>query len=121
MGKVMDNKEQYDRIVTNIKQTLENYVAPAVAGHGGVVNYIDFQEGTLTLEMSGACSGCAMSAMTLQQGIEGIMLQMVPEVKYIVGVDDPNSGVDPFMNHNYDYNPDDYWTDEDQNILATDK
>ena len=117
----MDNKEQYDRIVTNRKQTLENYVAPAVAGHGGVVNYIDFQEGTLTLEMSGACSGCAMSAMTLQQGIEGIMLQMVPEVKTIVGVDDPNSGVDPFMNHNYDYNPDDYWTDEDQNIIATDK
>mgnify|MGYP001250481122 FL=1 len=61
----MDNKEQYDRIVTNIKQTLENYVAPAVAGHGGVVNFVDYQDGTLTLEMSGACSGCAMSAITL--------------------------------------------------------
>jgi|TARA_B100000902_G_C27038581_1_gene778174 Fe-S cluster biogenesis protein NfuA len=117
MGKVMDNKEQYDRIVTNIKQTLENYVAPAVAGHGGVVNFVDFQEGTLTLEMSGACSGCAMSAMTLQQGIEGIMISMVPEVKTIVGVDDPNSSVDPFMRHNYDYNPDDYWDDD---VIAKD-
>ena len=72
--------------------------------------------------MSGACAGCAMSAMTLQQGIEGIMLSMVPEVKSIVGVDDPNSGVSPFMSHNYDYNPDDYWNDDkDDNIISTDR
>lgn len=112
----MQNKEQYDRIVTTIKQTLENYVAPAVAGHGGVVNFIDFQDGELTLEMSGACSGCAMSSMTLKMGIESIMLQMVPEVTSIVGVDDPNSGVDPYMNHGYD--PSQYWDDRD--VIAKD-
>jgi hypothetical protein len=42
---------------------------------------------------------------------------MVPEVKTIVGVDDPNSSVDPFMRHNYDYNPDDYWDDD---VIAKD-
>ena len=114
----MTEKENYDQIVQTIKETLETYVAPAVAGHGGVVNFVDYQDGALTLEMSGACSGCAMSAITLQQGIEGIMMSMVPEVKSIVGVDDPNSGVDPFMNHNYDYNPKDYWDDD---TIATDK
>ena len=116
----MSNKEQYDRIVQNIKQVLDNYVAPAVAGHGGLVNFVDFQDGTLTLEMSGACSGCAMSAMTLQQGIEGIMISMVPEVKTIVGVDVPNSGVRPFMSDNYGYDPQEYWDDKDD-IIATDK
>ena len=118
MGKVMSSKEQYDRIVTNIKQTLENYVAPAVAGHGGIVNFIDFQDGALTLEMSGACSGCAMSSMTLKMGIESIMLSMVPEVTSIIGVDDPNSSVDPFMSHNYDYDPKDYWDDDDDGVIA---
>ena len=118
----MINKDQYDRIVNNIKQTLDNYVAPAVAGHGGIVNFVDYQDGTLTLEMSGACSGCAMSAMTLQNGIESIMLSMVPEVKTIVGIDDPDSGVSPFMSHNYDYNPDDYWNDDkDDDIISTDR
>tara|TARA_B100000780_G_C20999475_1_gene399867 strand:- start:140 stop:502 length:363 start_codon:yes stop_codon:yes gene_type:complete len=116
----MIDKQTYDDIVVNIKQVLEDYVAPAVAGHGGVVNYIDYQEGALTLEMSGACSGCAMSAMTLKQGIEGIMLQMVPEVKSITGIDDPNSGVSPFMSDSYDYNPSSYW-DDDPSIIATDK
>ena len=57
----MTEKEKYDQIVETIKETLETYVAPAVAGHGGIVNYVDFQDGVVTLEMSGACSGCAMS------------------------------------------------------------
>ena len=62
----MTEKEKYDQIVETIKETLETYVAPAVAGHGGIVNYVDFQDGVVTLEMSGACSGCAMSSMTLK-------------------------------------------------------
>ena len=66
----MTDKNTYDSIVENIKQVLETYVQPAVAGHGGVVNYLDYNDGVVTLEMSGACSGCAMSSMTLKQGIE---------------------------------------------------
>ena len=46
--------------------------------------------------MSGACSGCAMSSMTLKQGIENTLTNMIPEVTTVVGVDDPNSGVDPY-------------------------
>ena len=118
----MSNKEQYDRIVQNIKDVIDNYVTPGVAGHGGVVNFVDYEDGTLTLQMSGACSGCAMSAYTLQQGIEGIMMSMVPEVKSIVGVDDPNSGVDPFMSHNYGYDPQNYCdTDKNDDIIAKDE
>ena len=116
-GEVMDTKEEYDKIVEAIKQVLENYVAPAVAGHGGIVNYLDYDDGVVTLEMSGACSGCAMSSMTLQMGIESTLKSMVPEVTTVVGVDDPNSSVSPFMSHEYD--PSDYWND-DPNIIATD-
>ena len=53
----MTDKSTYDSIVENIKQVLEIYVQPAVAGHGGVVNYLDYNDGVVTLEMSGACSG----------------------------------------------------------------
>ena len=117
----MTEKEKYDQIVETIKETLETYVAPAVAGHGGIVNYVDFQDGIVTLEMSGACSGCAMSSMTLKMGIESTLCNMIPEVTSIVGVDDPNSGVDPFMRHNYEYDPADYWDDRDDDVIATDK
>jgi len=93
----MTDKQTYDATVENIKQILETYVQPAVAGHGGVVNYLDYNDGVVTLEMSGACSGCAMSSMTLKQGIESTLTGMIPEVTAVVGVDDLNSGVDPYM------------------------
>ena len=93
----MTDKQTYDATVENIKQILETYVQPAVAGHGGVVNYLDYNDGVVTLEMSGACSGCAMSSMTLKEGIERTLTGMIPEVTTVVGVDDPNSGVDPYM------------------------
>jgi Fe-S cluster biogenesis protein NfuA len=45
----MTDKNTYDSIVENIKQVLETYVQPAVAGHGGVVNYLDYNDGVVTL------------------------------------------------------------------------
>ena len=49
--------------------------------------------------MSGACSGCASSTLTLKMGIENLLMHYVPEVKGVAGVDDPNSQVDPYYNH----------------------
>ena len=89
-------KRTNDEVVKNIVDVLEEYVAPAVAGHGGVVNFVSFENGTVLLEMSGACSGCAGSTMTLKYGVERMLTQLVPEVKAVEGFDDPFSGVNPF-------------------------
>ena len=84
-------------IETDIKNVLEQYVAPSVAQPGGVVSFHSFSEdGTVLLEMSGACSGCAGSTMTLKMGVENLLKSMVPEVLVVEGFDDPNSTVDPF-------------------------
>jgi len=53
--------------------------------------------------MKGACSGCAGSTATLQKGIESTMKHYIPEVKQVVGEDDPNSTVDPYYTN--EYNP----------------
>ena len=116
----MDRSDE--EIIKDIKSVLEKNVKDNVSMHGGMINFLSYDNGTVRLEMAGACSGCAMSAYTLQQGIEGIMMSMVPEVKSIVGVDDPNSGVDPFMSHNYGYDPQNYWdTDKNDDIIAKDE
>jgi len=85
-----------EQIVENIVQVLDEYVAPAVASHGGAVNFVSFESGIVMLEMSGACSGCAGSTMTLKYGAEQLLTQMVPEVTAVEGFDDPFSEVDPF-------------------------
>ena len=85
-----------DEIVTQIKEVLETHVAPAVAGHGGHISFINYNKGHLVLELGGACSGCAGSTMTLQMGVENMMKHLVPEVESIEAFDDPFSEVDPF-------------------------
>ena len=90
------SERTHKEIETNINQILEHYVAPAVAQHGGEVNFSSYNNGVVFLEMSGACSGCAGSTMTLKLGIEGLLTEMIPEVTSVEGFDDPTSTVNPF-------------------------
>jgi Fe-S cluster biogenesis protein NfuA len=91
----MTERSQED-IVKNITEVMEQYVTPSVAQHGGQVNFVSFENGAVLVELSGACSGCAGSTMTLKHGIEQMMTNLIPEVNSVEGIDDPFSTVDPF-------------------------
>ena len=91
-----------DEIVKDIKSILEEKVAPSVAAHNGAIGFIDFatDTGVATLKLSGSCSGCAMSKITLQRGVEQTLKHYVPEVKSIVGQDDEEAasqGYEPYI------------------------
>jgi len=84
-------------IISEIKRLLEEYVAPSVAQHGGTVNFDSYKDGVVILEMSGACSGCAGSTMTLKFGVEQMLVQMIPEVVAVEAFDDPSSNIAPYF------------------------
>jgi len=93
---------EYNEIVKDIKSILEEKVAPSVAAHNGVISFIDFamDTGVATLKLSGSCSGCAMSKITLQRGVETTLKHYVPEVLSIVGKDDEEAesqGYEPYF------------------------
>ena len=69
-------------IVEQIKELIELRVRPAVAQDGGDIVFRHFEEddGTVFLEMRGACAGCPSSTMTLKHGIENLLKHYVPEV-----------------------------------------
>jgi len=67
-----------------IQQVLHDYVRPAVEQDGGAIAYKSFNEGTVTVELRGSCSGCPSSTITLKAGIEGLLKRMVPEVQEVV-------------------------------------
>lgn len=73
-------------IVEQIKELLETRVRPAVAQDGGDIVYRGYKEGTLFLQMQGACSGCPSSTITLKRGIEGLIKHYVPEVETVEAV-----------------------------------
>lgn len=60
--------------------TLE-YIRPALQADGGdlILSGVD-DDGTVNLELVGACGGCPMSMMTLKAGIERILTDRVPGV-----------------------------------------
>ena len=77
---------------------LEQSVNPAIASHGGRADLVALndEDGTAYLRLSGGCQGCAMSQMTLRQGIETALLEEVPELTRILDVTDHGSGENPF-------------------------
>ena len=94
-----------DEIVKDIKTILEEKVAPSVAAHNGAIGFINFASdtGVATLKLSGSCSGCAMSKVTLHRGVEDMLKHYVPEVQAIVGKDDEEAaeqGYKPFVPRN---------------------
>ena len=96
---------EHDEIVKDIKIILEEKVAQNVAAHNGAIGFINFASdtGVATLKLSGACSGCAMSKLTLHQGVERLLKHYVPEVNSIVGEDDAEAaeqGYKPFVPRN---------------------
>ena len=92
----------HDEIIKDIKTVLEEKVAPSVAAHNGSIGFIDFamDTGMATLKLSGSCSGCAMSKITLQRGVETTLKHYVPEVISIIGKDDDEAegqGYEPYF------------------------
>lgn len=67
-----------------IQQILNDYVRPAVEQDGGAITYKSFEEGVVTVELRGSCSGCPSSTVTLKAGIENLLKRMVPEVTEVV-------------------------------------
>ena len=87
-----------DSLINEIEILLETKINPSVAMHGGMSEYREWDEntGTLYLFLRGACSGCAMSSVTLKQGVEGMIKHYIPEVIKVEGIDDPDSDVNPY-------------------------
>src|SRR5690606_5903110 len=53
-----------------IQQILHDYVKPAVEQDGGAISYKSFEDGIVTVELRGSCSGCPSSTITLKSGIQ---------------------------------------------------
>jgi Fe-S cluster biogenesis protein NfuA len=69
-----------------IEQALDK-IRPALQRDGGDIELVDVEEnGVVKVRLTGACGGCPMSQMTLKQGVERIVKQLVPEVKTVESV-----------------------------------
>jgi len=78
-------------------QVLEEQINPAIASHGGRAELVAIEESIAYLRLSGGCQGCGMAAVTLSQGIEVAILDLVPEISEVRDVTDHASGTNPYF------------------------
>lgn len=68
-----------DDVSKEIVQILEEYVKPAVASDGGNIVFKSYNKDSKDVEviLQGACSGCPSSTITLKNGIETMLKEML--------------------------------------------
>ena len=88
LDKKLDNKKQsnFDEIEKQIIKILDTKIKPAVARDGGDIQFKEFKNGVVTVQLQGSCSGCPSSIMTLKQGVQNLLCHYIPEVKEVIAV-----------------------------------
>ena len=81
------NQKELGEVETRIVDILDEFVKPAVESDGGNIRFMSYEEGTVSVLLQGACSGCPSSTVTLKQGIESLLKKMLPTlVKEVVAI-----------------------------------
>lgn len=84
-------------IADQVREVLDSQVNPAIATHGGQITLIDVEDTEIYVEMGGGCQGCALSRMTLRQGVERMLREAIPELTAVHDVTDHSSGENPYL------------------------
>ncbi len=62
-------------------------IRPALERDGGNVELVEITpDGVVNVRLVGACAGCAMSTITLKQGIEARLKELIPEITAVESV-----------------------------------
>lgn len=85
-----------DPTAAAVQKVLDDEINPAVGQHGGWVALLDVKDGTAYIQLGGGCQGCGMVDVTLKQGIEVRIREMVPAVREIVDSTDHAGGTNPY-------------------------
>jgi len=87
---VLSDEERDERLCE--LDSLLDLMRPAVQADGGdlVLISADAEAGIVEVTLQGSCSSCAISATTLQAGVERILRDRLPWVTEVLGgVDEP--------------------------------
>ena len=61
-------------------------IRPYLQADGGNIELIDVTDGVVKVKLLGACAGCPMSKMTLQNSVERTLKKKIPEIVRVEAV-----------------------------------
>lgn len=94
---VVDGLTTDDALSAEIEAIVSTEVNPALAAHGGFVTYVGHDgEGTAYMTMGGGCHGCAMSRMTMLDGVQTMITEQLPAITRVKDLTDHSAGENPY-------------------------
>ena len=85
-NKITSPETQLSEIEKKIIKILETKIRPAVARDGGDIKFKKYNNGIVTVQLQGSCSGCPSSIMTLKQGVQNLLCHYIPEIKEVITI-----------------------------------
>ena len=85
-NKISSTETQLSEIEKKITKILETKIRPAVARDGGDIKFKKYNNGIVTVQLQGSCSGCPSSIMTLKQGVQILLCHYIPEIKKVITI-----------------------------------
>jgi Fe/S biogenesis protein NfuA len=94
---VVEGLVRDDQLSAEVEAVLAGEVNPALAAHGGFVTYVGHDgAGTAYLTMGGGCHGCAMSRMTMMEGVQTMVVERVEAITKVSDLTDHTTGENPY-------------------------
>jgi len=76
--------EQNNTLFDQVNQLIDNDIRPYIEADGGRINLQSVEpDGTVFVELAGACAGCPGATMTLKGGVERILKAKLNEIKEV--------------------------------------
>lgn len=80
----------FDASLSEKIELIKNVLAelrPAILQDGGDIHFVRFENGTVFVQLHGACVSCPISFITLKMGIETQLKEKVPGVESVESID----------------------------------
>ena len=82
----VEDIKEFKEIEKKIIKILDSKIRPAVARDGGDIQFKEYKNGKVKVQLKGSCSGCPSSTMTLKQGVQNLLKHYIPEIKEVEAI-----------------------------------
>jgi Fe-S cluster biogenesis protein NfuA len=85
-NKINSTETQLSEIEKKIIKILETKIRPTVARDGGDIKFKKYDNGIVTVQLQGSCSGCPSSIITLKRGVQNLLCHYISEIKEVIAI-----------------------------------
>ena len=78
--------EMNENIETKIQHLIKK-LRPYILADGGDLEFIKYEDKNVYIRLSGACKNCPMIDFTIDEGIEQLLKNEIPEIEKVINVD----------------------------------